>query len=260
MRWLVLVALVACKSPEQHAPPAPAKYAVLPDVISSQLGTVGFVLAFDFHSVQTAKIDSLLPADPPCVREIARTANILAVTQSATDWQGYLTGVAAPTLRSCAEALAPGLGSKVTPHGDDSALDIAGTPAIVHTTDTLTTITQGSNAPHAGEPPTVITDLLARVPRDAKGLLVSSGFPDYKLKDVVAYLQTTDTVWTFTVFADAATADAVKPWLESIVRGFRETAKQKGVVASDDWFKIEATPMAGKLVMTIPISALAGAS
>lgn len=262
MRWLLLLCLIACKPTKDEAeppPPVPQKYAVLPDDISDQLGTVGFVLALDLEAMEVGKLELLWKQVPKCVDDIAHTAKIVAVTRGATDWQGYVTGVNGPSLRACIEGFGPTLGASVTAAGSDYQVDVAGTTAVLHTAGTFTTITQGSNTPHAGEAPAVITDLLSRVPKSAHGLFVAGGFPEYKVKNVVAYLETDPSTWKFTVFADGSQADMAMPWLQSLVTGFKAALKAKGVVASDDWFKIEATPMAGKLVMTVPISALAGA-
>ncbi|MFT3698171.1 MAG: hypothetical protein QM831_33830 [Kofleriaceae bacterium] len=262
MRWLLLLCLIACKpskSEPEDQPPAPQKYAVLPDEISGQLGEVGIVLAIDFQAAQLGKVETLWSQVPVCVNEIANRTKVIAITRGAHDWQGYVTGVPGPTLRGCIEGFGANFGATVSARGSDYEIDVGDVAAQVKTAGTLTTITEGSNAPHAGDAPAVITDLLARVPKTAHGLFVSSGFPDYKIKNVVAYLETDPATWKFTVFAEGSQVDMAMPWLESIVTTFKATLKTKGVVASDDWFKVEATPMAGKLVATVPISALGGA-
>jgi hypothetical protein len=187
---------------------------------------------------------------------VLKTAGIAVLTQGTDNWQGYVTGLAQPLVRDCIGKFAPMFEATVTDRGSNFELVVAGTPATFAWHGDTATITEGSNTPHAGDPPGVILDLLARVPRDAKGAVVSSGFVQYKIKSVVAWLETTPTMWTFTVDAEGSERDMAKPWVEGIVRGFSSAAGAKGVVIDPSWFVITGTPNATKLVATIPIAAL----
>ena len=252
----VLFALVLAACGKSHVEPAPTRVAVLPDSITGELGTVGFVMAVDLHRLDLGAMTALIPDDPPCIHEVLKNAGIAVVTQGGDSWQGYVTGLARPLLRECIGKFAPMFAGTVTDRGSGFELVVDDTPATFTWHGETATITKGSNAPHAGDPPAVILDLLARVPRDAKGAIVSSGFPEYKIKSVVAWLETTPTTWTFTVQAEGSTQDAAKPWVEGIVRGFSNAAAAKDVAIDPSWFVITGTPTATKLVATIPIAAL----
>ncbi|MEO8552394.1 MAG: hypothetical protein ABI678_20595 [Kofleriaceae bacterium] len=255
---LLLAALAACDK-HADAPAAPSKVPVLPDLIESQLGTIGFAMAVDLHALDLAKVATMLPDDPPCLRQVLSAAQIGAVTQGGETWEGYVSGVTEPTLRACVEKFAPMMGVSVQDHGGGGfELVLPGKPAVFQWRGELALITQGSDAPHAGEPPAVILDLLTRVPRSAKGWVVSSGFPNYKIKISVAWLETDPTYWTFTILAEGTEMDAAKPWLQSVIDGFKAGAAQKGVTIDDKWFTLESTPPTGKLVAKVPIAAFAG--
>ena len=257
MRVVVMfvLACAACDKPHHEIAP-PARVAVLPDSITSQLGTVGFVLSVDLHGLDLHAMTALIPDDPPCIHEVLDNAGTAVITQDGKTWQGYVTGLAQPLLRDCIGKFAPMFSATVADRGSAFELDVDTTRATFAWRDGMALITSGSNAPHAGDPPTVILELLARVPRDAKALLVSSGFPEYKIKSVVAWIATTPTTWTFTVDAEGSTEDMAKPWVEGIVRGFTNAATAKGVVVDPSWFVITGTPTATKLVATIPLAAL----
>jgi hypothetical protein len=213
-------------------------------------------MAVDLHRLDLGAMAAMIPDDPPCIHEVLKSAGIAVLTQGTDNWQGYVTGLAQPLVRDCIGKFAPMFDGKVTDHGGGFELVVAGTPATFAWHGDTATITEGSNAPHAGDPPAVILDLLARVPRDAKAAVVSSGFVEYKIKSMVAWLETTPTTWTFTVEAEGSAIDMAKPWVEGIVREFSSAAGAKGVVIDPRWFTVTGTPTASKLVATIPIAAL----
>ncbi len=251
---VIALALVGCKS-HQAAPPPP-RVPVLPDTITGQLGTIGFALAIDLHALDLGKVAAMIPDDPPCVRDVLKSARVAAVTQSAEVWQGYLTGLSEPALRDCLTKFAPLMGLSVRDHsGGGFELALPGKPAVFQWRGDLAVITEGVEQPHAGDPPGVIFDLVAKVPRGAKGWLVASGFPAYKIQSAVAWLETDTATWTFTVLAEGSAVDAARPWVASIIDGFKAAAVQKGVSIDDHWFTIESTAQTAKLVARIPIAA-----
>jgi len=253
---LIVLAFAACE--KTHHDPAPTRVPVIPDSITSQLGTVGFAMAVDLHGVDIAALTFLIPDDPPCIHAVMKTVGLAVLTQDVDSWQGYVTGVEQPLLRDCVGKFAPMFGGKVTDRGSGFELTIGDKPAVFTWSGATALITEGSNAPHAGDPPGVILDLLARVPRTAKGWLVSSGFPKYKIRSATAWMETDKVAgWTFTVLAEASEQDMAKPWLESIVKGFTETARAKGATIDPSWFTITTTPTAAKLIAKIPPSAFA---
>ena len=255
MRLLwIAVLLVACG--KSHVEPVQTRVPVIPDSITSQLGTVGFAMAVDLHGIDLAALTVLIPDDPPCIHAVMNRVHLAVLTQSADSWQAYVTGLEQPLMRDCVGKFAPMFGGKVADRGSGFELAIGDKPAVFTWTGDTALITEGSNAPHAGDPPAVILDLLAQVPRTAKGWLVSSGFPVYKIKSAIAWMETDKaTGWTFTVLAEGSEQDMAKPWLESIVTGFTAAAKAKGATIDPSWFTITATPTSAKLIAKIPPSA-----
>ncbi|MEO8845098.1 MAG: hypothetical protein ABI591_24270 [Kofleriaceae bacterium] len=250
----VAVVLAACG--KSHVDEAPSRVPVIPDSITSQLGTVGFAMAVDLDKIDIAALTVLIPDDPPCIHAVLKTVKVAVLTQSAESWQAYVTGLGQPLLRDCVSKFAPMFGGTVADHGSGFELALGDKPAVFTWTGDTALITEGSNAPHAGDPPAVILELLAKVPRTAKGWLVASGFPKYKIKSATAWMETDPTTgWTFTVIAEASEQDMAKPWLDSIVTGFTAAARAKGATIDPSWFTVTGTPTTAKLVATLPPSA-----
>jgi hypothetical protein len=259
LRQLVVLALVtlgACSS-HHDATPTPPKLPVLPDSITNQLGNVGLALAIDLKGLEAANLASLAPADPPCMRAILQSARLGAVTQSGATWQGYVAGVDPAAARACVTAFAGHAGLTVKDHGTGFELDLGTTPVVFQWHGDLALITEGQEPPHAGEPPGIMFDLLAKVPRAAKGWFASTGIPAYKMKNIVAWLTLLPDAFQFTLEFDSMTRDEAGVEAARVVEAFKEAARGNGVTVEDSWFDIKSTPMSATVTAKLPIAAFA---
>ena len=251
------VAVAACSSKKAPDPGPAQRYPIVPNVVLGQLGDVGFVLAVDLPRLDLAKLDSMIPAELGCIRDQLHAAKVAVVSEGVGDvWEGRITGLTDAGTRDCIAATAKAFGVTAQRETDGTTtLAVPDDPVSLSWHGDEVTIAQKGQRVRNGPPPGVITDLLASVPKDAKGWIVSAGLPKYKIKSLIAWLDTTATTWTFTISVEAIELGAVKPWLESVIHGFRGAAEAKGVAVDESWFKLDATPSAGKLVVTIPIAA-----
>jgi hypothetical protein len=254
VRALLVLALVAC-SKKSEPPPAPSRIPIVPDRVTAQLGAVGFVLAVDLHGLDLGKVAGLIPDELGCTRELLAAADSLVVAQGET-WEGFITGLPEQPTRKCIAALVPMLGATAQDDHGGYRIDLGETHVALVWHGNIVTITEAGREIHGGDPPGVILDLVAGVPRGANGWIVSSGITNYKLKSLTAWFTASPTTWTFTVNAEASEQDAARPWLERVVDGFTTAATAKGVAVDAKWFAITSTPTTAKLVATIPIDAL----
>jgi len=258
-RVLAVVALAAACSKHADAPSS-TRLPIVPDRVTAHLGDVGFVLAVDLNHLDLGAIAALIPDQLGCTRELLAAADSAVITAS-DSWEGFVTGLPETATWTCIGKLAPLFGATARAgSGDGYFLDIPGASISLTWHDRTVAIAEAGHALRSGDPPGVIFDLAAQVPRTAKGWIVSSGFPAYKIKSSVAWLETSPTAWVFTVTAEGSEQGAAKPWLESIVAGFKAGAGAKGVAVDDRWFAIDATPARGKLVATVPIEAFTTAA
>jgi hypothetical protein len=255
-RAVLALALVACSAKKAPEEP-PTRVPIVPDAVMAQLGEIGFALAVDLHRLDLAKVQSIIPDELGCLRDIMRAAKIAVISVGTGDtWEGRLTGVTELAAHDCLVATAKAFGVAPTLEADNSttlAIPDNAVSLLWHGDELV--ITQKGARVRYGAPPGVITDLLAQVPRTAKGWLVGSGFPKYKIKSTGAWLDTTDTTWTFTIIAESTEAGAARPWMDSVAGGFRSAAELKKIAVDATWFAIDSTPTTAKLVATIPIAA-----
>ncbi|HET9990329.1 MAG TPA: hypothetical protein VFQ65_17480 [Kofleriaceae bacterium] len=255
LRHVVVIALVACST--HHDAPPPPKLPVLPDSITNQLGNVGLALAIDLRGLDAANLAALAPADPPCMRMILQSARLGAVTQSGATWQGYVAGVDPAATRACVTAFASRAGLTVKDHGTGFELDLATTPVVFQWQGDLALITEGKEPPHAGEPSGVMFDLLAKVPRTAKGWFASIGIPAYKMRDIVAWLDLAADSFQITLQFESMTRDEAGVEAARVVEAFKEAARGNGVAVEDGWFDIKSTPTSAIVTAKLPIAAFA---
>jgi hypothetical protein len=253
---LVLATLVgaACSS-KTKAPPKPSRIPIVPDTI--QLGEIGLGLAVDLRALDVDRLGGFIPDSLGCTRELLTSAHVGVITDGSDIWEGHVTGLDEATTRACLGKLGPVFGFDLhhTDHGDEVSLP--GNPLLISWHGDDMSITQAGHARRVGAVPVVIDELLAHVPRDAKAWMVSSGFPQFKIRSVTAWLETDAATWTFTVNAESIEQGAARPWMEHVVAGFEAAATAKGAHLDERWFAIESTPTTAKLVATIPIAALA---
>jgi hypothetical protein len=257
-RVLAVLALVACSAKTERTPPT--RIPIVPDAVTAQLGAVGFVIAIDLHRLDLGKVAALIPDELGCTRELLAAAD-MGVVAAGEHWEAFVTGLPEQPTRACIAKLAPLLGASTRDMTDGFRIDIPDNPILLVWHGTTVTITQVGQTPRGGDPPGVILDLATTVPRTAEGWIVSSGFPKYKIKSSVMWLETTPATWTFTLTAESTELGAAKPWLASVVDGFKAGAAQKGVKIDDAWFTLtSATGTSAKLVAAIPIEAFAQAA
>ncbi|MEO6774227.1 MAG: hypothetical protein ABI467_14605 [Kofleriaceae bacterium] len=256
---VAMVALGACHRHDAPAPPPP-KLPVLPDTITNQLGNVGLALALDFDGLEAANLAQLAPADPPCMRAILRSARLGALTQSGATWQGYVVGVDPAATRACVTAFAAHAGLAVKDHGIGFELDLATTPVVFQWQGDLARVTEGKEPPHAGQPPGIMFDLLAKVPRTAKGWFAATGIPAYKMKNIVAWLTLLSDAFQFTLQFDSMTRDEAGVEAARVVEAFKEAARGNGVEVQDSWFDIKSTPTSATVTARLPIAAFGAAA
>lgn len=255
LRVAFLLALAACSS--RKAPTeVVARYPIVSDEVMAQLGDVGFVLAIDLHKLDAAAVDSLIPSSLGCARDVIRTAKLAVVTKGPQTWEARITGIAEARAKQCAASIADALGISVTPTDSHTmAIELPGASMVVTWRGDEAVVAETGATIRAGSPPGVITDLLASVPRNVDGWVVTSGIPADKIKSAVAWLDATATTWTITVMAVSSEIGAAKPWMESIVGGFSAAAEAASIPVAASWFAVEATPTTAKLVATIPLAA-----
>jgi len=258
LRHVVVIALVACST--HHDAPAPPKLPVLPDSITNQIGNVGLAIAIDLKGLEAANLATLAPADPPCIRTILQTARLGAVTQSGATWQGYVAGVDPAATRACVTAFASRAGLTVKDHGTGFELDTTTTPVVFQWQGDLALVTEGKEPAHAGEPPGIMFDLLAKVPRTAKGWFASVGIPAYKMKNIVAWLDLFSDTFQFTLQFDSMTQDEAGVEAARVVEAFKEAARGNGVKLEDSWFDIKSTPTSATVTAKLPIAAFGAAA
>jgi hypothetical protein len=256
---IALVALAACSKHEAPAPPPP-KVPVLPDTITNQLGNVGLAIAIDLKGLETANLAALAPADPPCMRTLLESARLGALTQSGATWQGYIAGVDPAATRACVTTFASRAGLTVTDRGTGFELDVGATPVVFQWQGDVALITEGKEPPHAGEPSGAVYDLLAKVPRTAKGWFVSLGIPAYKMRDIVAWLDLFSDSFQITLQFQSMTRDEAGVEAARVVESFKEAARGNGVKVDDSWFDIKSTPTAATVTAKLPIAALGAAA
>jgi len=259
LRLLVAIALVACSAHHDPAPPPP-KVPVLPDSITPQLGNVGLALALGLKGLEPAPHASLAPADPPCMRRILESARLGALTQSGATWQGYIAGIDPAATRACVTEFASRAGLAVKDHGLGFELDVGATPAVFQWQGDLALITEGQEPPHAGEPSAELYDLLAKVPRTAKGWFVALGIPAYRMRNIIAWLDLMSDGFQITLQFDSTTRDEAGVEAARVVEGFKEAARGNGVKVEDSWFDIKSTPTSASVVAKLPIAAFGAAA
>ncbi|CAN5159435.1 hypothetical protein BH11MYX1_BH11MYX1_34710 [soil metagenome] len=238
LRHVVLaLALVACKKTEPEAPPPPPAptLPVVSNELAAQLGNFGFGLALDFTRLDRELLANLLPPTPVAMRSAVRSARLGVVTQTGDSWRAYITGVAEPDLRECLALFSPG--STFTTQGDTSMIG------------------SGSDA---GAVSATILELLHRVPADAVGWAASSGLPELEARTLVGWLETSATVWTFTVRVEAKDQVTANKIVDGFVERFAAALGHDGTIHIDrSWFTTSSTPTTATLVARVPLAALA---
>ena len=256
-RLLVAVSLLAGACSGKSDSPGAANVEALSfpfvsDTIASQLGDANVIIAIDLGKFGLEKFSSMVPPMLGCVRDILGKIGVAVIGSSDAGTQGFVSGLPEEATKKCVGSLAPLLGAKtedvagawqVTAGGDK--FQVVWKDGVAHVKDLAHPVKPG--APNAR-----IRGLVAQVPKDAWGWIVSGGFPKYKITQSVAYLTSAPKAWKLVVTADSAEPGVAKEWLAGIIKGFKEGAAQKGITVDDSWFKLTENGTSARLEGMIP--------
>jgi hypothetical protein len=247
----------AKERPIPAAPPAPAAPAApaapgstaplsfVPGSISAQLRDANTLIAIDLGRLQLGKVAAVFEKDTPCVAALLTKVGTVVIGEG----EGYVTKLPEAETRKCLGELAPLFGLTI----ESKDLVIGGDRYSLVWTDGMLRVTKVGGTQSAK-----LSDhqraRIAKVPSAAKGWIVSNGYPKYKIKESVFWLETTDTHWRFTIEAEGSEPGSARPWVASVIEGFKQGLAGKGFVADDTWFTLTSTDTTAKLVGSIPTS------
>ena len=224
----------------------------VPDPIANQLGDANVIIAINLGQFGLARFEPMIPDMLGCVKELIGKVGIAVIGSSDNATQGFVTGMPEDATKKCVGSLAPLLGVKTEDVKGAFQLTQGDSKYQMVWKDGVVSIKDVANPAKAGAPDQRMRGLVAQVPKDAEGWIVSGGFPKYKITQSVAWLKSTAQTWHLEVTAESKEPGVAKSWLEGIPRGFKEGAAQKGITVEDSWFKVTETGNSAKLVGDIP--------
>jgi hypothetical protein len=232
-------------------PTSGAPLSFVPSEISARLVEANTLIAVDFGRMSLGKVAALIAGEAPCIADLLTKVGVVVIGEG----EGYVTKVPEKETRECFGPLVPMFGGRlennVLVFGDDR-YSLAWDASMLRVTKVgRSAQTKLSDAQRAR---------IARVPAGAVAWITSNGYPKYKIKESLFWLETGDTHWRFTVVAEGTEPGAARPWVAGIVTGFKEGAAQKGLVIDDKWFTLTSTDTSAKLVGAIPVSLFEQAS
>ncbi|MBL9013095.1 MAG: hypothetical protein JNL83_02900 [Myxococcales bacterium] len=255
-RLLVAIALLGACSGKSDSPGAANTEALsfpfVSDTIAHQLGDANVIIAIDLGKFGLEKFSSMVPPMLGCVREVLGKVGVAVIGSSESGTQGFVTGLPEEATKKCAGSLAPLLGVTTADVAGAWQLTAGGDKFQVTWKDGVAGVKDVAHPVKPGAPNARIRGLVAQVPKDAWGWIVSGGFPKYKITQSVAYLTSAPKVWKLVVTADSSEPGVAKDWLSGIVTGFKQGAAQKGVTVEDSWFKLTENGTAARLEGEIP--------
>jgi hypothetical protein len=257
---LCLVAGCSKGEPAKKSEAAPAKHeaalapvtptsgsplSFVPSEISGRLVDANTLIAVDFGRMNLGKVAALLAKEAPCIADLMTKVGVVVIGEG----EGYVTKLPEKETRECFGPLVPMFGG----HLENNVLAMGGDKYSLVWDASMLRVTRVG---HAAQPKLADAQRarVARVPAGAVAWIVSNGYPKYKIKESVFWLETGDTHWRFTVVAEGTEPGVARPWVEGIVTGFKEGAAQKGLVIDDRWFTLTSTDTSAKLVGSIPVS------
>ncbi len=256
-RLLVLSLVCAGCSGKSEAPTAGSAdaeklgFPFIPEPIAHQLGDANVIMAVDLGKFELARFSALVPDELGCVRELLGKVGVVVIGAGAA-WQGHVTGMPEDATRKCIDALVPLLGAKTEPMGSGFRLLVGGDKYRLTWKGGTVEIYDEARPVKGAAPSARMRALVAQVPKDAEGWVVSGGFPKFKITSSVAWIKTAPGHWNLVVTAEAAEPGIALPWTQDIVKGFKEGAAQKGVVVEDAWFKVTGSGNTARLEAEIP--------
>jgi hypothetical protein len=263
-RLLVVAAcLAACGKGEQpprtapaneSAPPVTVKQkpqanddgalSFVPASIASSLGDTNTLIAIDLTRLDLGKVAQLLRQELPCAANMLAGARTVVVGEG----EGFVAGINESETRKCLAQLLPMFGGSL----DREGLSIAGDRYTLIWNDGVLHVDRvGAQHPPLSRQQ---RSRVARVPSSAVGWVVSNGYPKYKINESLLWLETTATHWRITVLAEGTEARTARPWVASMVDGFRAGFTSKGIEVDDRWFELTSTDTHAQLIAAIPTS------
>jgi hypothetical protein len=224
----------------------------VPDPIANQLGGANVIIAINLGEFGLARFEPMIPDMLGCVKELLGKVGIAVIASAETSTHGFVSGMPEAATKKCVGALAPLLGVKTEDVKGAFQLALGDDKYQMVWKDGVVSIKDLANPPKGGAPDQRMRGLVAQVPKDAVGWIVSGGFPKYKITQSVAWLKSTPQTWHLEVTAESNEPGVAKEWVSGIIKGFREGAARKGVTVEDSWFKVTETGNSAKLVGDIP--------
>ena len=254
-RLVACVALLAGCSGKSDGPATSGESLSFPfvsDTIANQLGDSNVIIAINLRQFGLEKFSSMVPPMLGCVRDILGKIDVAVIGSSDAATTGFVSGLPEEATKKCAGSLAPLLGMKTEDVQGAWQLTAGEDKFQVAWKDGVAAVKDVAHPVKPGAPNARIRGLVAQVPKDAWGWVVSGGFPKYKITQSVAYLTSAPKVWKLVVTADSSEPGVAKEWLSGIIKGFKEGAAQKGITVSDSWFKLTENGTAARLEGEIP--------
>jgi hypothetical protein len=224
----------------------------IPDPIANQLGDANVIIAINLGQFGLARFEPMIPDMLGCVKELLGKVGIAVIASSDATTHGFVTGMPEEATKKCVGSLAPLLGVKTEDVQGAFQLTQGDNKYQMVWKDGVISIKDVAHLPKSSAPDQRIRGLVAQVPKDVEGWIVSGGFPKYKITQSVAWLKSGPKTWHIEVTADSKEPGVAKSWLEGIPKGFKEGAAQKGITVEDSWFKVTETGNNAKLVGDIP--------
>lgn len=254
-RLVVAVALLGACSKASDPPTTTGEALSFPfvsDSIANQLGDSNVIIALNLRQFGLEKFSSMVPPMLGCVRDILGKIDVAVIGSSDAATTGFVSGLPEEATKKCAGSLAPLLGMKTEDVQGTWQLTAGDDKFQVVWKDGVASVKDLAHPVKPGAPNARIRGLVAQVPKDAWGWIVSGGFPRYKITQSVAYLTSAPGVWKLVVTADSSEPGVTKEWLAGIVKGFKQGASQKGINVDDSWFKLTENGTAARLEGQIP--------
>jgi hypothetical protein len=251
LRILAVAALlVACSKSHDSQPTGARRVPVISDALLDRLGPADMIIAVDLGHFNMKGLLAQIPDEGTCIREALEATGVV-VLAIGKDTVGY---VATPEdkVTSCVKQFAAFLDVAVNPIPNGFELAIPDQPVTATWKDGTATIVETGHAPPKGEPDAELLGLLAKVPRDAKGLIVQHAEPKHVIKTLVGWLKTSDTTFELTLVFEGFEPGRAHETVTQVIAGFKSGASQKGLTLDDKWFQIKDDGLKATMIATVP--------
>lgn len=271
---VLVVLTVACKSkhePPKPAPPAPKAFVpepvltaeqhlgFIPDSIAVRLGKTMGIAAVDMRAFKADQLLALIPEPFACARDLLKYMGVAVVTsEDGEHFTLYATQLSEVNTKACLDQIAPALGVSTMQKPDGSYQ--VGAATLHWDNGVLAVHETGTQLPPPAPPDSELLAQLATVPSQAPGFLLikrtASGPP---LRLTVWFVTEADTVGV-TARAEGQTAGAAHDWVNGVVGGFKDAAKEEHFAVDDSWFKVSDTGLTSTLDIRLPLNAITAAA